>query len=128
MYALRFKFEDGGEGLSFLEDAFQSLLSDLIHSHCLGFPVLRTQVYYPDSSDLGATPANEFMIEVVDEDALGMLRHFLQNRTDVSTATVRAWKPSETLSPRQSGIWCYTYHAGHLRLAPSGGTSPCLKR
>jgi hypothetical protein len=80
--------------------------------------VLRTQSYYPDSSDLGDTPPDEFMIEVVDEDALQALLRFLQNRSDVKRASILVWNPAEAMSPRQSGMWCYTYHASLLRLAP----------
>ena len=116
MYALRFKFEDSADGLP--AEAFVSVLTDLVNGHRYGFPILRTQVYYPDSSDLNANAASEFMIEVLDENALRSLRRFLQNRTDVDQVTVQEWHAAEAFSPLQKGIWCYTYHAGHLRLAP----------
>lgn len=120
MYALRFKFKDEQE--SFPHEAFHSILCDLIASHRSGFPLLRTQAYYPDSSDLGSRPPNEFMIEVVSEDSLQALQRFLQSRADVKQASILPWDPVEAMSPRQPGMWCHTYHAGALRLAPVGNT------
>lgn len=116
MDALRFKLQDREDCSP--PEAFHALLCDLIAAHRAGFPVLRTQAYYPDSSDLGDTPPDEFMIEVVDEDALQALQRFLQNRPDVKRSSILVWNPAEAMSPLQSGIWCYTYHAGLLRLAP----------
>ena len=116
MYALRFKFKDSVDGMP--AEVFASVLNDLVNGHRYGFPILRTQVYYPDSSDLDATAISEFMIEVLDENALLSLHRFLQNRAEVNKAAVRDWHSAEALSPLQSGIWCYTYHAGHLRIAP----------
>lgn len=126
MYALKFKFKNSLD--SFLREAFGNLLNDLISLYHTTSPVLRTQVYYPDNSDLGDTPPNEFMIEVIDADALEVLRRFLKGRTDVNTASVLDWNPAEAMSPQQSGIWCHSYHAGHLRLTlplPDESFLPC---
>ena len=122
MYALRFKFQDDGDSLP--DEAFQAILSDLIAAHKNGFPILRTQIYYPDSSDLGARPPNEFMIEVINEDGLQALQHFLQNRSDVKQSSILAWDPHEAMSPQQAGMWCHTYQAGVLRLIPAGSHTP----
>ena len=116
MYALKFKFADAQESL--LQEAFEGILSDLIAAHKTGFPILRTQVYYPDSRDLGSGPPNEFMIEVLNEDGLQALRRFLQNRGDVKQTSILVWEPLEAMSPLQEGMWCHSYHAGILRLAP----------
>ncbi len=121
MFTLRFKFQSGGDSL--LPAAFDSILSDLVASHPLGFPVLRTQVYYPDG-DLGIFPPNEFMVEVLDEDALSALQSFLQNRTNVNQNSILPWNSAEAMSPAQPGMWCYTYHAGHLRLTSASDPAP----
>jgi len=124
MYALKFKFKDDQDSLS--REAFHALLGDLFASHKSGFPILRTQVYYPDSSDLGSRPPNEFMVEVVNQDGLQALQRFLQNRPDVRPASILAWDPREAMSPLQPGMWCHTYHAGFLRTVPTtnNGTYP----
>jgi hypothetical protein len=121
LHALRFKFRDAADSL--LTEAFQVLLSDLITAHRAGFPLLRTQVYYPDSDALGDMPPDEFMIEVVDEEAIQTLRRFLQHRLDVKHSSIQVWDPIETMSPLQAGIWCYSYHAAHLRLTPAASQS-----
>jgi hypothetical protein len=121
MYALRFKFKVDQDGFS--HEAFHSILCDLISTHKSGFPILRTQAYYPDSSDLGGRPPNEFMIEVVNEDGLQALQRFLQNRMDVKQSSILPWNPAEAMSPLQAGMWCHTYHAGVLRLAPASNNS-----
>ncbi len=84
-------------------------------THKSGFPILRTQAYYPDNGDLGGRPPNEFMIEVVNEDGLQALQRFLQNRLDVRQTSILSWNAAEAMSPLQSGMWCHTYHAGVLR-------------
>jgi len=120
LYALRFKFKDEKDGCP--NEAFHSILCDLIAAHKTGFPVLRTQIYYPDSSDLGARLPNEFMIEALNEDGLQTLQRFLQNRPDVKQASILAWDPAEATSPLQPGMWCHTYHAGILRLSTTGSS------
>ncbi len=115
MYALRFKFMEDQDSL--VQEAFQEILGDLIAAYKSGFPILRTQVYYPDSRELGNGPPNEFMIEVLNEDGLQALLRFLQSRVDVKQASILVWDAIEAMSPLQSGMWCHSYHSGVLRLS-----------
>jgi hypothetical protein len=124
VYALKFKFKNSADSLSL--DAFSALLGDLMALYQESSPVLRTQVFYPDNSGLGDNPPDEFMIEVSDATSLEILRQFLQVRTDVRPTSVLTWNPAEAMSPQQSGMWCHSYHAGHLRLTLPLPTDSCL--
>lgn len=114
MYALKFKFKNSADSLSL--EVFGALLNDFMASRT-NSPIVRTQVFYPDNSELGDIPPNEFMIELDGEDALDSLRQFLQRRSDVRPASVLAWEPSEAMAPQRPGMWCHSYHASQLRLS-----------